>query len=253
MWSLIERAEFAAHKRHEFCRLLGGGCVLKGLHRLTLTERRAERLLDAEQPQQPTAANRRQPQPQPTAAPTPAPAAAVASASKRRRKRRTGALGRKRLQDFQQRKRAPLYAKCSLRPVLWRAIRSMRHSRLWKVHSEWKAAQPAALEANRDSAMIIEAAQPASSVLPRLQGLLSEPAAKRSRQPTGGEQEVLLPVAQITFKEAVARHGRGEPVSDAEKKAAIKSFWLDNPATVTCIPPWGGAVSRRLPRPGPAA
>ena len=129
----------------------------------------------------------------------------------------------------------------------------MRHSRLWKVHSEWKAAQPAALEANRDSAMIIEAAQPASSVLPRLQGLLSEPAAKRSRQPTGGEQEVLLPVVQITFKEAVARHGRGEPVSDAEKKAAIKSFWLDNPATVTCIPPWGGAVSRRLPRPGPAA
>ena len=83
----------------------------------------------------------------------------------------------------------------------------------------------------------------------------SEPTAKRSRQPTGGEQEVLLPVAQITFKEAVARHGRGDPVSDAEKKAAIKSFWLDNPATMTCIPPWSGAVpvSRRLPRPGPAA
>ena len=37
----------------------------------------------------------------------------------------------------------------------------------------------------------------------------------------------------------------GVIVSDLEnKKAAIKSFSLDNPATVTCIRPWSGAVSR---------
>ena len=49
----------------------------------------------------------------------------------------------------------------------------MRHSRLWKVHGEWKAAQRAASEVNRDTAMTFEVAQPASLVLLKLQGLLS--------------------------------------------------------------------------------
>ena len=113
--SLAERAEFAARKRHEFCRLLGGGCAVKGLHRLTLTERRAERLLDIEQ-QRPAAAAAAAA----AAVPTPVPAAAAAAepAAKRRRKKRTGKqkeLSLARLQDFQEKKRQKLYAACHLR------------------------------------------------------------------------------------------------------------------------------------------
>jgi len=48
-WSTPEDAAvFAARKRHELCRLLGGGDVTKGLHRLLLAERRVERRLDSE-------------------------------------------------------------------------------------------------------------------------------------------------------------------------------------------------------------
>ena len=47
-WSPDEAAVFAARKRHELCRLLGGGDVSKGLHRLLLAERRVERRLDSE-------------------------------------------------------------------------------------------------------------------------------------------------------------------------------------------------------------
>ena len=249
-WSLAERAEFAARKRHEFCRLLGGGCAVKGLHRLTLTERRAERLLDIEQ-QRPAAAAAAAA----AAVPTPVPAAAAAAepAAKRRRKKRTGKqkeLSLARLQDFQEKKRQKLYAACHLRIYLQRELRRIRWERMqavWTEHMREKLAQRQ-LSAND-----------------------SQPAAKRSRsptgeeqvvtartpiairQPTGGEQEVSAPVAQITFKETVARHGRGELISDAEKKAAITNFWLENPAIVTCTSPWGGAVSRRLTRPRPAA
>jgi hypothetical protein len=45
-WSWEEKAEFKARERFEFCRLLGSGDVVKGLHRLTLAERRAARLLE---------------------------------------------------------------------------------------------------------------------------------------------------------------------------------------------------------------
>ena len=54
------------------------------------------------------------------------------------------------------------------------------------------------------------------------------------------------PGRRITFKETVARHGRGELISDSDKKAAIVNFWLQNPAIQICTPPWGGGVSRRL-------
>ena len=41
-WSLAEAAEFAALKRFEFCRLLGGGNVTRGLGRLLAAEKKAE-------------------------------------------------------------------------------------------------------------------------------------------------------------------------------------------------------------------
>ncbi len=73
----------AALKRHEFCRRLGGGNVMKGLHRLLLAERRAERLLDREGPPPRPARGRHA-----AAAPTRAPAAAGAGLTKEAAPRR---------------------------------------------------------------------------------------------------------------------------------------------------------------------
>ena len=96
---------FAARKRHELCRLLGGGDVSKGLHRLLLAERRVERRLDSEHRNDPSA-------PRPVrghaaAAPTRAPAATGAGMTKEtaQRRRRPASAARKarssaRLQEF---------------------------------------------------------------------------------------------------------------------------------------------------------
>ena len=112
-WSPDEAAVFAARKRHELCRLLGGGDVTKGLHRLLLAERRVERRLDSEHRNDPSA-------PRPVrghaaAAPTRAPAATGAGMTKEtaQRRRNTAAEKRKarsaaRLQDFQAVKRQQL-------------------------------------------------------------------------------------------------------------------------------------------------
>ena len=113
-WSTPEDAAvFAARKRHELCRLLGGGDVTKGLHRLLLAERRVERRLDSEH---------RNDSPAPrlvpghaAAAPTRAPAATGAGMTKDAAppRRNTAAEKRKlrsaaRLQEFQAVKRQQL-------------------------------------------------------------------------------------------------------------------------------------------------
>ena len=80
---------------------------------------------------------------------------------------------RERLQDFQQRKRMQLYAKCSLRPVLWRAVRQLRFQRRWQLHHEWRLSIPV-------DGTIVDAAMPeatqrrASESLLKLQGLFVE-------------------------------------------------------------------------------
>ena len=113
-WSNPEDAAvFAARKRHELCRLLGGGDVTKGLHRLLLAERRVERRLDSEHRNDSPA-----PRPVPghgAAAPTRAPAATGAGMTKDAAppRRNTAAEKRKlrsaaRLQEFQAVKRQQL-------------------------------------------------------------------------------------------------------------------------------------------------
>ena len=48
-----------------------------------------------------------------------------------------------RLLEFQKLKQAVFlqYASCKLRAVLWRAVRNIRHARMWQVHNEWIRAQ----------------------------------------------------------------------------------------------------------------
>ena len=112
-WTVPERAEFAALKRHALCRALGGGDVTKGLHRLLLAERRVEQYLDREHRNEPSA-------PRPVrgnaaAAPTRSAAATGAGMTKDAAppRRNTAAEKRKlrsaaRLQEFQAVKRQQL-------------------------------------------------------------------------------------------------------------------------------------------------
>ena len=167
-FSLEERAEFAARKRYELCKLLGGGSAQKGLHRLTLAERRAELLLDTERRRPaPAAASPRAP---PAAAPTPAPAVVAESAATRRRKKRTGVQKERslaRLQEFQEKKRGQLYAACRLRGFLRRELRRLRWQRMQDVWTAYMRENTAQMQ------LVSEG---------------SEPAAKRGREPPGDEQ-----------------------------------------------------------------
>ena len=106
-WTVPERAEFAALKRHALCRALGRGDVTKGLHRLLLAERRVEQYLDREHRNEPSAPRPRPARGNAAAAPTRSAAATGAGMTKEnaQRRRRPASAARKarssaRLQEF---------------------------------------------------------------------------------------------------------------------------------------------------------
>ena len=135
-WTVPERAEFAALKRHALCRALGRGNVTKGLHRLLLAERRVEQYLDHENRDETSA-------PRPArgnaaAAPTRSAAATGAGMTKEnaQRRRKPASAARKarssaRLQEFLAAKEGERH---HLRSVLQRWRR--QHTDLAEVHGE---------------------------------------------------------------------------------------------------------------------
>jgi hypothetical protein len=135
-WTVPERAEFAALKRHALCRALGGGDVTKGLHRLLLAERRVEQYLDREHRNEPSA-------PRPVhgnaaASPTRSAAATGAGMTKEtaQRRRRPASAARKarssaRLQEFLAAKEGERH---HLRSVLQRWRR--QHTELAEEHGK---------------------------------------------------------------------------------------------------------------------
>ena len=156
-WTVPERAEFAALKRHALCRALGGGDVTKGLHRLLLAERRVEQYLDREHRNEQSA-------PRPVcgnaaASPTWSAAATGAGMTKEtaQRRRRPASAARKarssaRLQEFLAAKEGERHIDASFASCLVFAPRSIpplpcRHVHLMRSTEHGLPARPAMLRA----------------------------------------------------------------------------------------------------------